>query len=314
MISWSVAGLFDYYPLFANSIRPEREVAVGLTLPEDIVTKMRSISEVEGIPVVFDFTGITYPYERSFCQYANAHLKRDVYLVHAGDACRRRIEDNVGSLFSEVRSGDGSTHLVRAIQPRRETDILERIADRNELWGAHVQKLLLPHIITNPCSEPLHSHSVHAPKYLNVKRVFMHASEARLVTSCLALVIGLRTLPEYDVIIAASYTGSMVASVVGSMLNKPVFYFANLGPRFSGRTGSAWWVFSEKGRRRVLLVADMIRLGTEARVAQAAASVHGGSLVAVASVAQFADVHGLPTVNLVDKNRLLAMGYSLQIR
>ena len=312
MIAWIVETAFEYVPMLANAIddtNPE-QVRIGQWLPSATVERLQDTLERSGPPLVWDFSGIEWPEDHSFGSIRLAKRARDVYCVRLSSSCRQRIQDDTGKAFTYCgKSSLG--HVLSCCGGEYDKGLIRRGSRRSSIIRHYAMNAIRPFIRDNPKHEPCHSEDVCAPKYFNAKLLYGRQPEARVLSTALALAINDAKLPNYHLVLASSYTGSLVATNVAYLLNKPVACLVNLGPTFVLKNRVGW---DSLKRAHALLVVDMVRLGTETRVAQATLAVHSGRLVGVAGLAQYARVKNIKSVSLLRKTHLKELGYSLAIK
>lgn len=318
MISWSVDNLFEYVPLLANAVDNKKVETVlidQIALPQLTVSKMLELVVTQGIAVVFDFEGIMAPEGHTFDVFNGKTLARDTYLIGMEQYCLNRIldatktTDGVDSKWERIVFNEEEVLFHRGAT--RGTPLQESNVNRSRILDEYASRAIEPCLTKYPVGTTMPSSNVHADKYFNAKILCSNFPEWRVLIIALAWAINRAGFPDFNMVLASSYTGSLVAVNVGYLLKKDVHCFVTLGPKFIVKQGLQPEAIGKKAK--ALLVADMICMGTEVRVAQAYLSALGGEVVGAAALAQYADVPRLKTVALVNKARLENLGYRIRI-
>lgn len=111
----------------------------------------------------------------------------------------------------------------------------------------------------------LDSSGLYSNMYINVKKLFLNPSSYYLVLYGMALEA--QKMGDFDGFISSSKNGAVLASLLGTMLNKKVVHIQGVGPKYSMRVGNVQHQI-KKGKSYVY-VFDFVCTGTELKLLSA---------------------------------------------
>lgn len=308
MISWHVHNSFVYVPLNANCLSAQGpSCRLGrMFVNANIAASIRRLCEQPGGPIVFDFLGIDISDSHAFEVLRGVAFARPVLFINVNELCVSRLKDDGVPLADELHAdADGVTGFW--VDSRREARLLD---DLKALKGQFVRQYLRSkQSALSDWDGTLPSTPVHATKYYDVKRLCIEQNAIQIIATGIATAV-LQEDSDFDVVVASSHTGSLIAVPVSILLGKELHCWTELGPSFRPKRRMDW---TEGKGKRCLLVADVICMGTEARTAQAFMTASGSQLVGCAAVAVYLPPSDIKCLGLLDRSDLEHMGYRLSI-
>lgn len=138
-------------------------------------------------------------------------------------------------------------------------------------------------------SEFLESSNTYANKYVSIKEIFKKSSMYYLVVYEMCKLVKDNFVRDgvdtYDKLICASITGAVLATLVGQLLEKEVFYLMKLGPHL---TILDKMVINEISKNsRYLFISDMVCLGIEYKIAKTLVNLNGSDIIGGVSVVKY---------------------------
>lgn len=307
MISWQVTS-FIYVPVNVNCLSaqgPSCPIGHFLATAE-VAAQIKDLCKQAGLPLVVDFFGINIPNPRAFEGFAGLAVARPTLFINMTELCLSRLKDDGVPLESET-SERVAGRRVFWLGTSREPKLLSDLQSQDE--GFIRSYLMLKTTAINAWNKLLPSTPVHATHYYDVKRLCIERNTLQIIAVGLATAV-LRKAIKFDLIVASSLTGSLVAAPVSILLGKPFHCWTDLGPAFRPKRRIEW---TEGKGKKCLLVADVICMGTEARAAQAFVAALGSQLVGCAAVAIYLSPSDLRCLSLLGRRDLDQMGYKLLI-
>lgn len=309
MIKWPVNNSFIFVPLNINCFSLEGGTCFfdNLSISTEIIEEIKALClEDDTIPIVFDFSGISIIPERRFCDFPRLSFKRPIVFQNLTQHNIKRLQDDGVMLLKDKNHFSEETNKFW-IGSKQISDFFEEFDDTNSRYfHSYIASLTDALVLWN---KTLKSTPVHATKYYDVRRLCIKKDIFKIIASCLAIEIKKKNL-EFDYVISSSYTGSFLAVPISSLFNKPLYCRTDFGPIFSPEQKMEW---PEGKRKRCLLVADVICMGTEVRTVQTFLSGYNSNLVACAAIAAYLPPSDLDIIALLNRNDLEGMGYQLSI-
>ncbi len=315
MIEWNYHDVFVWIPVAANV--PDHRLlfdvrSESLEANESLVSAIVATAQQPGPPLVVDLSFLKRIEDHSFTAIADGELQRDVLITGGHDKLLDRVVDDVrpaARYWREVQVGGSRCFFRPAIAGSDALASLQATWDHERVVKEYAVAAVSAYLRGNDVTLP--SSGLRASHYLNVKLLFGDPTHVRILTFALAeRIVGLVQRDAFGIVLATSYTGSLVAANIAMLLDKPLHCVVNLGPKFLVKTSLS---AEPLKRAKALLVADMICTGTEARMAQAALSVLGGRLVAAAALANYLEVPNVANIALVGRQDLEPLGYKVEI-
>lgn len=315
MFSYNNDGLFEYVPLSVDCITENSFVGLRfgeLNLSVNTIERMKSLCTKQGPPIVFDFSGLNILSHRVFVDFFDSTIKRDVYLVSVSAYCRSRIVDDTGSVLLKYFEGSDSDCFFFSNngQPNEDIKKIEFNGDslihKNYFSEVVKEEALKDH----PGDVPFGSTPVYSEKYFNAKSIYIYQPDFNVFVDSMVRAINSADFDSFDMIVSSSYGGSFFAGPVAHLLGVPMHCFIDIGPKVKFKHGLDW----DNGHdKKCLLVADMICMGTELRVAQQLLSTIGSNIVGCASIALYNHHDSVKCISLLDKNDMESIGYSISL-
>jgi len=308
MISWQLTNNLEYVPLNVNCLSVQGpSCPLGhLLLAENVAIAMKRLCEIAGPPIIFDFSGINISNPRAFQVFREELVARPVLFINVIDLCLARLKDDGVPLEEELADqAIGVRHFW--VGSQRDADLPAALGKINGRYTRHF--LMAKQGVLTDWGGILPSTPVNATKYYDVKRLCIEQNTLQVIATGIGTAV-LKAGIAFDVVVASSLTGSLVAVPVSILLGKRLRCWTDLGPCFRPKRRMDW---AEGKGRRCILVADVICMGTESRTAQAFLAASGNTLVGCAAVAAYLPPNNMQCFSLLDRSDLEQMGYQLSI-
>jgi orotate phosphoribosyltransferase len=276
-----------------------------LLLAESVAIAMKRLCEVEGPPIIFDFSGISISNSRAFEVFREESVGRPVLFINVNDVCLARLRDDSVPLEDEVVD---QAIGIRNFWVGAHRDVALP-AGLGEINGRYIRHFLMSKQGALTEGGLLLSTPVLATKYYDVRRLCIEQNTLQVIATGIGTAV-LKAGIDFDVVVASSHTGSLVAAPVSILLGKRLHCWTDLGPSFRPKRRMDW---AEGKGKRCVLVADVICMGTEAHRAQAFLAASGNKLVGCAAVAIYLPPNNVRSLTLLDRSDLEQMGYRLSI-
>lgn len=315
MFSYNNDGLFEYVPLSVDCLTENSFVGLRfgeLKLSDTTIVRMKRLCTKQGLPIVFDFSGLNILAHKVFVDFFNPTIKRDVYLVNVSAYCRSRIVDDTGSVLSKYFEGSDSDRFFFSNngQPNEDIKKIEFNGD-SLIHKNYISKVVKEEALKDNRSDvPFGSTPVYSEKYFNAKSIYICQPVFNVFVDSMVRAINSADFASFDMIVSSSYGGSFLAGPVAHLLGVPMHCLIDIGPKVKFKHGLEW----DSGQnKKCLLVADMICMGTELRVTQALLSTIGSKIVGCASIARYNHHDSVKCISLLDKNDMESIGYSISL-
>ncbi|MGA2617130.1 MAG: hypothetical protein ABSF26_05925 [Thermoguttaceae bacterium] len=308
MISWQLTNGLEYVPLNVNCLSVQGpSCPLGhLLLAESVAIAMKRLCETVGPPITFDFSGISISNSRAFEVFREESVARPVLFINVNDLCLARLRDDGVPLEDElVDQVIGVRNFWVGAQ--RDATLPAGLGETNGRYIRHF--LMSKQGVLTDWGGILPSTPVYATKYYDVKRLCIEQNTLQVIATGIGSAV-LKAGTAFDVVVASSHTGSLVAAPVSILLGKRLHCWTDLGPSFRPKRRMDW---AEGRGKRCILVADVICMGTEARTAQAFLAASGNTLVGCAAIAVYLPPNKVQCFSLLDRSDLEQMGYRLSI-
>lgn len=122
----------------------------------------------------------------------------------------------------------------------------------------------------------LNSSSVWSNYYVDFKKLFLYTEETKIILFRMATIVN-ETFSDFDAIISASKTGSVLANMLGYILDRKVIHFISIGPMFAITEKDI--LEKIKSHKKYLYIGDFICLGTEIKILNAIISNVNSELI-----------------------------------
>ena len=141
--------------------------------------------------------------------------------------------------------------------------------------------------ITDTCKKDtpivLDSSGLYSNMYISVKKLFLHPYDYYYVLYGMAGQV--EKLGEFDSFISSSKNGAIIATLLGTMLNKKAVHLQGVGPKYSMRFGNKQNEI--KRGRTYIYVYDFICTGTESKIVSALITANDAYMVGEIGFARY---------------------------
>ena len=309
MIKWQLPSGAEYFPLFPNAISsmPTSRTTFSSTITKEFLTSFFEEVQVEGIPACIDMGGVDILPEHHLGTLCGLPI-RDIIFINCTQGLIDQIHDDLPNCHPLAEIGiviviGDSIRLERIILLAKELNI-------SDIRSNYCQTVVKSCLEPFPEGETLPSSSVNSSKYFNAKKIFSNPPQLRMISYYLAESLWNSDLRSADLIFSCSHTGSLFASIVAQLVQKPFYSMLNLGPSLALKSRFG---MDKLRNKNIVLIADMICMGTELRVTESIVKILDGNLLGAIAITRYNSSEKYSVKSLVGRKQLENMQYHVTI-